>query len=110
MGVFGPRNPLFQEMGIRGPVWGRGNRNATRVAADSLDFIAFCRCSSSVAPHPLKILVSHLSPPPPFPGGVAPKFGSEKVSRYTGVSQVQLRVSRYTVQLREREREREREK
>ena len=39
-------------------------------------------------------------PPPPFPGGVAPKFGSEKVSHYTGVSQVQLRVSRYTVQLR----------
>ena len=34
-----------------------------------------------------------------FPGGVAPKFGSEKVSRYTGVSQLQLRVSRYTVQL-----------
>ena len=32
--------------------------------------------------------------------GVAPKFGSEKVSRYTGVSQLQLRVSRYTVQLR----------
>ena len=71
---------------------------ATRVAADFLDFIAFCRCSSGVAPHPLKILVSHLSPPP-FPGGVAPKLGSEKVSRYTGVSQVQLRVSRYTVQL-----------
>ena len=40
--------------------------------------------------------MSHL--PPPVPGGVAPKFGSEKVSRYTGVSQVQLRVSRYTVQ------------
>ena len=39
-------------------------------------------------------------PPPPVPGGVAPKFGSEKVSRYTGVSQLQLRVSRYTVQLR----------
>ena len=38
-------------------------------------------------------------PPPPVPGGVAPKFGSEKVSRYTGVSQLQLRVSRYTVQL-----------
>ena len=72
---------------------------ATRVAADFLDFIAFCRCSSGVAPHPLKILVSHL-PPPPFPGGVAPKLGSEKVSRYTGVSQLQLRVSRYTVQLR----------
>ena len=65
---------------------------ATRVAADFLDFTAFCRCSSGVAPHPLKVLVSHL--PPPFPGGVAPKFGSEKVSRYTGVSQVQLRVSR----------------
>ena len=73
---------------------------ATRVAADFLDFTAFCRCSSSVAPHPLKILVSHAAPsPPPFSGGVAPKFGSEKVSRYTGVSQVQLRVSRYTVQL-----------
>ena len=71
---------------------------ATRVATDFLDFIAFCRCSSGVAPHPLKILVSHL-PPPPVPGGVAPKFGSEKVSRYTGVSQLQLRVSRYTVQL-----------
>ena len=72
---------------------------ATRVAADFLDFIAFCRCSTGVALHPLKILVSHL-PPPPVPGGVAPKFGPEKVSRYTGVSQLQLRVSRYTVQLR----------
>ena len=72
---------------------------ATRVAADFLDFTAFCRCSTGVALHPLKILVSHL-PPPPVPGGVAPKFGSEKVSRYTGVSQLQLRVSRYTVQLR----------
>ena len=71
---------------------------ATRVAADFLDFIAFCRCSTSVALHPLKILVSHL-PPSPLPGGVAPKFGSEKVSRYMGVSQLQLRVSRYTVQL-----------
>ena len=74
---------------------------ATRVAADFLDFIAFCRCSTGVALHPLKILVSHLAPPP-VPGGVAPKFGSEKVSRYTGVSQLQLRVSRYTVQLRPR--------
>ena len=71
---------------------------ATRVAADFLDFIAFCRRSSGVALHPLKILVSHL-PPPAVPGGVAPKFGSAKVSRYTGVSQLQLRVSRYTVQL-----------
>ena len=35
---------------------------ATRVAADFLDFIAFCRCSTGVALHPLKILVSH--PPP----------------------------------------------
>ena len=34
-----------------------------------------------------------------MPGGVAPKFGSEKVSRFTGESQLQLRVSRYTVQL-----------
>ena len=25
MGVFWTPNPLFQEMGIRGPVWGRGN-------------------------------------------------------------------------------------
>ena len=36
-------------------------------------------------------------------GKFAPKFGSEKVSRYTGVSQLQLRVSRYTVQLSFRE-------
>ena len=72
---------------------------ATRVAADFLDFIAFCRCSTGVALHTLEILVSHL-PPPLAPGGVAPKFGSEKVSRYTGVSQLQLRVSHYTVQLR----------
>ena len=35
---------------------------ATRVAADFPDFIAFCRCSSGVALHPLKILVSHLPP------------------------------------------------
>ena len=47
---------------------------------------------------PSNILVSHLAPPP-VPGGVAPKFGSEKVPRYTEVSQLQLRVSRYTVQL-----------
>ena len=39
---------------------------ATRVAADFLDFIAFCRCSSGAAPHPLKIVVSLL--PPPIPG------------------------------------------
>ena len=36
---------------------------ATRVAADFLDFIAFRRCSTGVALHPLKILVSHLLPP-----------------------------------------------
>ena len=41
-------------------------------------------------------------PHPPVPGGVAPKFGSEEVSRYTGVSQLQLRVSRYTVQSQEK--------
>ena len=71
---------------------------ATRVAADFLDFIAFCRCSSGCrATPPKKFGVAPF--PPPFPGGVAPKFGSEKVSRYTGVSQLQLRVSRYTVQL-----------
>ena len=27
--LFGPRNPLFQEMGIRGPVWGWGNPNSS---------------------------------------------------------------------------------
>ena len=37
---------------------------ATRVAADFLDFIAFCRCSTGVALHPLKIFVSHPPPPP----------------------------------------------
>ena len=36
---------------------------ATPVATDFLDFIAFCRCSTGVALHPLKILVSHLPPP-----------------------------------------------
>ena len=55
---------------------------ATRVAADFLDFTAFCRCSSGVAPHPLKILASRLSPPP-FPGGVAPRFGCLKRCRAT---------------------------
>ena len=70
---------------------------ATRVAADFLDFITFYRCSTGVALHPLKFWCR--TSPPPVPGGVAPKFGSEKVSRYTGVSQLQLRVSRYTVQL-----------
>ena len=29
MGVLGPWNPLFQKMGVRGPVWGRGNRNTS---------------------------------------------------------------------------------
>ena len=52
---------------------------ATRVAAGFLDFIAFCKCSTGVALHPLKILVSHL-PPPLCREGVAPKFWlSEKV-------------------------------
>ena len=37
---------------------------AIRVAADFLDFIAFCRCSTGVALHPLRISVSHLAPPP----------------------------------------------
>ena len=37
---------------------------ATRVATDFLDFIAFCRCSTGVALHPQKILVSHLPTPP----------------------------------------------
>ena len=73
---------------------------ATRVAADFLDFIAFCSCSTGVALHPLRILVSRLPPPPPVCQEVSHRnFGSEKVSRYTGVSQLQLRVSRYTVQL-----------
>ena len=36
--------------------------HATCVAADFLDFGAFCRCSTGVALHPLKILVSHLPP------------------------------------------------
>ena len=72
---------------------------ATRVAADFLDFKAFCRCSTGVALHPLKLWVSHLSSPP-GPGRCHIEiWSSEKVSRYTGVSQVQLRVSRYTVQL-----------
>ena len=35
-----------------------------------------------------------------IPGRCRTEFGSEKVSRYTGVSQLQLRVSRCTVQLR----------
>ena len=73
---------------------------ATRVAADFLNFIVFCRCSTGVALHPLKILVSHHLPPPPGAGRCRTEiWWSEKVSRYTGVSQLQLRVSRYTVQL-----------
>ena len=36
MGVFGPRNPLFQEMGIRGSVWGRGNCNLLYALVDSV--------------------------------------------------------------------------
>ena len=43
------------------PLW-RYTCRATRVAADFLDFIAFCRCSTGVALRPLKILVWHLPP------------------------------------------------
>ena len=71
---------------------------ATRVAADFLDFIAFCRCGTGVALHPLKILVSHL-PPPLSPEVSHRNLGLKRVSRYTGVSQLQLRVSHYTVQI-----------
>ena len=74
-------------------------RATTRVAADFLDFIAFCRCSTGVAPHPLKILVSHL-PPPPMPREVSHRnLGLKRCRATRGVSQLQLRVSRYTVQL-----------
>ena len=109
--------PSLLPIGGRWPLWGWGagrlegivahdcgyplsryTCRATRVAADFLDFIAFCRCSTGVALHPLKILVSHL--PPPCAGRCRTEIWlSEKVSRYTGVSQLQLRVSRYTVQL-----------
>ena len=78
------------------PLW-RYTCRTIRVAADFLDFIALCRCSTGVALHPLKFWCR--TSPPPVPGGVAPKFGSEKVSRYTEGSQLQLWVSRYTVQL-----------
>ena len=45
--------------------------------------------------------MSHLPPPPPCAGRCRTEIWvSEKVSRYTGVLQLQLRVSRYTVQLR----------
>ena len=46
-----------------------------------------------------------VAPPPPPPGRCRTEIWvCEKVSRYTGVSQLQLRVSRYTVQLRFSER------
>ena len=94
-GVFDTVAPLLDAHDCGYPL-SRYTCRATRVAADFLDFIAFRRCSTGVALHPLKSRTS----PPHIPGGVAPKFGSEKASRYTGVSQPQLRVSRYTVQLR----------
>ena len=40
---------------------------ATRVAADFLEFIAFCRCSSGVAPQPPKTFWCRTFPPP-IPG------------------------------------------
>ena len=73
---------------------------ATRVAADFLDFIAFSRCSTGVRATPPKN--SGVAPPPPCLSREVshPEIWlPEKVSRYTGVSQLQLRVSRYTVQL-----------
>ena len=43
MGVFGPRNPLFQKMAVRGPVWGRGIASqktmSTHVPAFCWDFL-----------------------------------------------------------------------
>ena len=72
---------------------------ATRVAADFLEFIAFCRCSTGVALHPLKNFGVAPSPPPCAGRCRTEIWLSEKVSRYTGVSQLQVRVSRYTVQL-----------
>ena len=40
MGVFGPRNPLFQEMCIWGPVWGRGldDRRITHLICTRLNY------------------------------------------------------------------------
>ena len=57
--LFFPRDLVAHDCGY--PL-SRYTCRATRVAADFLDFIAFCRCSTGVALHPLKILVSHLPP------------------------------------------------
>ena len=40
VGVFGPRGPLFQEMGVRGPVWGRGHPRASAKRKKKLYFPA----------------------------------------------------------------------
>ena len=42
----------------------RDTCRTTRVAAAYLDFIAFCRCSTGVALHPLKIWCRTFPPPP----------------------------------------------
>ena len=73
---------------------------ATPVAADFLDFIAFCRCSTGVALHPLKILVSHL-PPPPVRREVSHRnLGLKRCRATRGCRSDSCGVSRYTVQLR----------
>ena len=64
-----PRDGCGPEVGVSlvahdcGYPLSRYTCRATRVAADFLDCIVFCRCSTGVALHPLKILVSHLPPP-----------------------------------------------
>ena len=57
-----PKNAVAHDCGC--PL-SRYTCRATRVAGDVLDFRAFCRCSTGVALHPLKFLVSHLPPPAP---------------------------------------------
>ena len=68
-GAFLPLSCGFQAPTFRHPRLGPADPcRATRVALHmsqliSWDFIAFCRCSTGVALHPLNILVSHLPPP-----------------------------------------------
>ena len=64
---------------------------------DFLGFIAFCRCGTGVALHPLKILVSHL--PPPHSQEVSHRNLGLKRCRATRGCRRYLRVSRCTVQL-----------
>ena len=98
--VYSPCFPVWGEEKVM-TIFDAGPLAAGPLCGLLMDFIAFCRCSTGVALHPLKILVSHL-PPPPLRAGrcrtAGPLCGllmNRVVTNYSGSKILWIRAPHY---------------